>query len=114
MAEVKGAEINTDTVFIEKQIIVPEIKVDTLIQVKNFHDTTTVIKDRVVTRFKIDTVKKTVYFSVECPSDTVRIKVPVQVTTEIESKPKSFWIGWIIVAFCVGAALGLWASRKRH
>lgn len=84
-AEVKGAKVNRDTVFITKEVIVPEVKFDTLVKNVNFIDTVTVSKDRVITRVKVNTVTKEIYINTKCPADTVRIEVPVKVITEIDS-----------------------------
>ena len=108
MAQVKGAVLKPDTVFVEKEVIVPEVKYDTVIERVDFRDTVTVVKDNIVTRLKVDTINKRVYISVKCPPDTVRIKVPVTITKTIESE---FPWGWLVLAFIAGIVLGLFGTR---
>ena len=52
-SEQLGAKINTDTVYVSREIIIPEIKYDTLLQNINFTDTLTVIKDNMGYRLGI-------------------------------------------------------------
>lgn len=104
-AEQLGATTTSDTVFILKEVIVPETHFDTVLRVVNFHDTITVEKDRIVTRVKINTVTKEIFVSTKCPEDTVKIKVPVNVYRTIQARG---WLRWwhILIAFIVGVVLG--------
>ena len=111
-AEQLGAEIHTDTVFIEKEIIVPKTHFDTVLTEVNFRDTITVVKDRVVTRLKINTVLKEVFVETECPPDTVKVRVPVTVTKEI-SAGYSLWEMIILALVCLLVGYGARALHKR-
>lgn len=104
-AEAKGATINSDTVYITKEVIVPQVQVDTLLRITQ--DTITISEDRVLTKILIDTVTNTVFVSSTCLPDTVRIKVPVLVETEIKAKGLTGFklVGWLFLAFLAGAIL---------
>jgi len=109
-AEQLGVKINADTVYVSREIIVPEVKYDTILKQVNFTDTLTVIKDNIVTKVKVNTVTKEVYIAVKCPPDTVRINVPVTITKNIES---AFPWGWIVLAGVIGLAGGLFATKGK-
>lgn len=101
-AEQSGAQVRVDTVYKEIQVIVPEVRVDTLIKQVDFRDTITFYKDKFHVKVKIDTLLKSVYIEGKCESDTVKIEVPVTVTKEIKSGwPK--W--WLLVAALAGAGI---------
>lgn len=104
----KGLKVGTDTVYQEKTVIVPG-------------DSTTVflpvVKDSLITvyqdRIKIQYYQRydTVRIAVECPSDTVKIEVPISVTTEIDCPPRSpFWRN-LALALIVVTALVLYFRR---
>lgn len=101
-AEIKGAQVRVDTVYKTVTVVVPEVRVDTLIKRVDFRDTIEFWQDRFHVRVKVDTLTKSVYIEGKCESDTVRIEVPVSVTKEIKSGwPK--W--WLLVAALVGAGI---------
>lgn len=106
-AEAQGLKWSVDTVFKTVEVITPKIEFDTVLKQVDFHDTITVTKDNVITRLKINTVTKEVFVSTECPSDTVFVKVPVQVNKKLQAG-KSFWyyflrgLGLVILAFIAG------------
>ena len=108
-AEQLGAKVRVDTFYVDREIIVPDVKFDTVTAFKTLSDTITITKDNIITKIKVDTISKRVYVSVKCPPDTVRIRVPVTVTKEINAE---FPWGWLVLAFCAGSILGLLASRK--
>ena len=107
-AEAQGARWKVDTVFKEITVYTTKIEFDTVLKQVNFHDTITVIKDNVITRFKINTVTKDIYVNTECPPDTIEILVPVTVNKEINAKKRSwtFYVAWalllMIAAFVAG------------
>src|SRR5688500_10348714 len=84
-AELKGAIINRDTVFKTLTVYTPKIEFDTVLRQVNFRDTITVEKDKVITRLKIDTIQRTVWLSTDRPPDTVIVRVPVSVETNIKT-----------------------------
>jgi hypothetical protein len=98
-----------DTVYVDKTVIVSETKFDTVFSILRATDTLTIIKDRMITKLKIDTLSKKVFVSVKCPADSIVVRVPVTVTKKIDA---DFPWGWIVLAFCAGAILGLFATRK--
>lgn len=104
-AEQLGAQTTSDTVFVIKEVIVPETHFDTVLREVDFHDTITVEKDRIVTRVKVNTVTKEIFVSTKCPEDTVKIKVPVNVYRTITAKG---WLRWwmLLIVLAVGAILG--------
>jgi hypothetical protein len=100
-AEVKGAVITSDTVF--RDIIIPEVKFDTVVQVESFSDTITIEKDRIVTKVKVNTITKEIYVATKCPPDTVRVETVI--TKEIyPAKGWKDYLPWIIVILAVGVA----------
>jgi len=84
-AEQRGAKWGSDTIYIDREVITKEVKLDTLIKQVDFRDTMTVVKDRIVTKVKVDVKEKTVYVDSKCKSDTVKIHVPVEVTKTIQA-----------------------------
>lgn len=98
-AGIKGAEWKSDTVF--KDIIIPEVKFDTVVKVESFADTITVVKDRIVTKVKVNTITKEVFVATKCPPDTLRVETII--TKEIKPE-KGFWFyfPWILVVLAIG------------
>jgi hypothetical protein len=113
-AEQLGADISADTVYLDREIIVPKTHFDTVLTEVNFRDTITVVKDRVVTKVKVNTVEKKIFVETECPSDTVKIKVPVRVIRKI-SAGYSLWelIILAVAALAVGFAAGRFLISRR-
>lgn len=74
----------SDTVYREVTITVPEIKLDTIVNVVNWHDTITVVKDRITTRVVVTPSTKTVYIESKCDSVIIVKKIPVVVNRNIE------------------------------
>ena len=99
-AEAAGLKWKIDTLWQTKFVIVPELRIDTLIEKVNFRDTLVVTKDKVVTKLKFDTLRRTIYVQTECPADTVKIEVPVQVIKEIKSG-YTLWDLIILAIFCL-------------
>lgn len=99
-----GANTKTDTVFVNREVIVPEVRFDTVIQEVSFTDTVVVSKDNVITKVKVNTVEKTIFINTLCPSDTVKIEVPVTITKEIEAG-WPWW--WLVVVGVSGIGLGI-------
>jgi hypothetical protein len=105
-----GANVTHDTVYVDRQVIVPERHFDTLVQNVNFTDTIFVTKDNVVTKIKINEREKTVYVNTVCPPDTVRLRIPVEVIKNIETGNNSLL--WILVAIVAGVAIISFIYRK--
>lgn len=110
-AELKGAIIKVDTVYIEKQVFVPEVKTDTIFKTKE-GDTVYISKEKL----KIKYVKlpgDSVYLEGKCEADTVKINVPVTITKEI-SAPKGFWyyFPWLLFVLALAAVAYLIRSLK--
>jgi hypothetical protein len=105
----KGAEVKTDTIYITKEVIVPEIKFDTVLRQVNFNDTIVVEKEKVITRVKVNTVTKEIYVETKCPADTVKIEVPVTIKKEIKVKGGIKW-WWLIIAAAAGLIVG-WLKK---
>lgn len=101
-AVINGASVKVDTVYKTVSVVVPETRIDTVLQHVNFRDTIVVSKDKIVTKIKYDTVSRRLYVHTTSKADTVRIEVPVTVTKEI----KSGWPRWwLLVAALAGAGL---------
>lgn len=100
-AEQAGAKWKVDTVYISKEVIVPERVLDTLVRYVNRTDTITVTENNVITKIKYNTKEKNVFVHTVCPKDTVRIEVPVQVTKEIKAGASV----WDIIKICLLVAV---------
>jgi hypothetical protein len=96
-----GAEVKQDTVYKSVEVITPSVKLDTLVQQVNFRDTIYVTKDKIVTKIKVNTKTNTVYESVKCPSDTVKIKVPIYIKKTIKTTSVMKW-WWLLIALAAG------------
>jgi len=110
-AEAKGAKWSVDTVYVTKEVIVPEVKFDTVIQKVNFTDTLTIVKDNIVTKVKVNTITKEIFVSTKCPPDTIRIEVPVRIDKSIKAGYTLLQlIGMMVFGIVLGALLGklLW------
>lgn len=100
-AELKGATWTRDTVYKQIEVVREQVKHDTVFHTK-VGDTVIVEKDRlkvVYVRLPGDSV----YIEGECKPDTVRIKVPVEVTNTIKSPPaKVKWWMWLLIGVGAG------------
>ena len=102
-AEIKGASAQIDTVFVDREVIVPEVRFDTVVREVNFTDTVVVTQNNVITKVKVNTVEREVYIKTVCPPDTVKIEVPVSVTKEIKT---GYPLWWLAVAAICGVGIG--------
>lgn len=91
-AQLKGATVRVDTVYKTVEVIVPEVRVDTLFKRVNFRDTIELWQDRFHVKVKVDTLLKSVYIEGKCENDTVKIDVPVIVKQEIKSGIDWWWL----------------------
>lgn len=111
MAIAKGAEIKKDTVWWERAVI---IKGDTV--TKTLPGSNTIILDTVFLqgpikiRVKRDTIKESIF--VECPPDTVKIRVPVTITETIKAPPSLIDRYWWVLAILIILAF-VYANRKK-
>lgn len=115
-AEAQGAKWSVDTVFKEIKVITPKIEFDTVLRQVNFTDTITVEKDKVITRFKINTLTKEIFVHTECPPDTIRVEVPVTVTKEIKAGATTWdiiilGIAIAVVFFIIGYVVRMIKNR---
>jgi len=106
----KGAIIKSDTVYTDRVVITPGDSTTVYVPIHQRNDSLVYIyQDRVKISYK--TIHDTLRFHVECPSDTIRIKVPVAVNTEIDCPPRSpFWRN-LALALLVVTALVLFLKR---
>lgn len=99
----KGAIIKSDTVYTDRVVITPGDSTTVFVPIHQRNDSLVYIyQDRVKISYK--TIHDTLRFHVECPSDTIRIRVPVAVNTEIDCPPRSpFWrsLALALVVVCV-------------
>lgn len=106
----KDPTILTQGVVVERvtdtlQVIVPELKVDTIHSWSV--DTVTTFVDRVRIRTKVDTVERTVFVDVICPADTVYVEHSYDKTI-IQPEVKKRFDGWFeisILAFVIGMVI---------
>lgn len=111
-AEAAGLEWKSDTVFQEVTLTVPVVQFDTVVKVQDWHDTITVVKDRVTTKVLVRPVTKEVYISSKCDSVVITKRVPYTVEREIkvgDSRWTDFKqaVLWLLVGFaaCWGLKL---------
>jgi len=109
-AEIKGAIITSDTVFVKDSVFVPQISYDT-VSLLLPGDSIVIEKTRlkvVVKRIKGDTVK--VFADVK-PMVIIR-NIPVQVIKEIKAPPAKikFW-HWLLIGIGVGFFIGIFFRR---
>lgn len=105
-AEAAGAVWETDTVFSEIKVIVPETKFDTIVNIQSWTDTITVTKDRVTTRVVVTPSEKVVYIESKCDSVVIEKEVPVTVTKTIHAGP-TLWqsVKMFLIGFAAGVIL---------
>jgi hypothetical protein len=105
MAIAKGAEIKSDTVFTDRVYITPGDSTTVFLPGVTIIRDTTIYQDRIKIRIRRDTVREMI--QVECPPDTVKIRVPVAVNETLCPPPdnKWKWIAGILACIVVGIAL---------
>ena len=104
----KGLKVGVDTVYQEREVIVPGDSTTVFVPVVR-DSLVTIYQDRLKIKYKIyhDSIK----IHVQCPPDTVRIQVPVAVNTEIDCPPRSpFWRN-LALALLIVTALVLYFRR---
>lgn len=99
-----GLKWKSDTVFQEVTITVPVVQFDTVVEVQSWHDTITVMKDRVTTKVLVRPITKEVYISSKCDSVVIVKRVPYTVEREIkvgDSRWTDFKqaVLWLLVGF---------------
>ena len=106
----KGAVIMSDTTYLEKTVIVPGDSTTVFIPMNIRNDSLVYIyQDRIKISYK--TIHDTLRFQVECPPDSIIVRVPVAVNTEIDCPPRSpFWRN-LSLALLVVTALVLYFRR---
>lgn len=110
-AKAHGAIVRNDTVYSESIVYTKGDCTVVKIPVHQIRDTT-IFQDRIKILYKIR--RDTVRMTVECPPDTIRIKVPVSVTETIECPPTRFYKSeWFWLTLCLAALLVLALVRRR-
>jgi hypothetical protein len=108
LTEGKVIEYVTDTI----EVVVPELRVDTLHEWSV--DTVTTYVDRVRIRTKVDTVQRTVYVDVTCPADTVYVEHTTPRTIfQPRVKPKGIGFDWRILLLIVGIGVFAFVIRDK-
>lgn len=109
-----GAKVTVDTVYVDRQVIVPESHTDTLVSWLENTDTIYITKDRIVTKVKINPIEKTVYVDAKCLPDTVLLRVPVEVIKKIETSAGigKYAIYGFILLFVIGLIVGASMFKK--
>lgn len=100
-----GAKVTLgDTVYVPREVIVPEHTVDTLYLAMNFTDTLFMETERIKVKVKLDTLLREVFVEAKCKPDTITVQVPVQVKPATIKAGYSLWdlLGLIIIALLVG------------
>lgn len=95
-AMIKGAVIQTDTVWVESPVYVKEIVQDTLLLTTQ-GDTIYIERDRLKIKF-VDLPGDSVFIEGKCEADTVVVKVPVKVEKVIYAPDKGLkWWQFILI-----------------
>ena len=105
-AQIKGAEIKTDTLWLKDTVFIKAIRVDSIFTALK-GDTVVLTKDRL----KIVYIKlgaDSVFIEGECEADTVIHEVPVTIVKEIKSG-MAWW--WLAVVF-IGTSILFFFARK--
>lgn len=99
-AELKGAVTTSDTVYIDKSVIVEAVKTDTVFKSLE-RDTVRIEKDRLKIKY-VRLPGDSVYISGTCESDTITIRVPVEIVKQIRAES---WLKWwyLLIALAAGA-----------
>jgi hypothetical protein len=111
-AELKGALIKPDTVFVEKKVFIPEVQTDTIFESKE-GDTVFISKDRLKLKY-VNLPGDSVFIEGKCESDTVTVTVPITITKNITA-PKGFWyyFPWLLFVLALAAVAYFIRSFKK-
>lgn len=103
-----GASWKSDTVYVEKTVLVPEVKIDTVFT-SLVGDTVTITKEKLRIKY-VKLPGDSVYIEGKVIQDTLIIEVPVSVDNEIKAPPSKYRlihiIGGSILALILGLILG--------
>lgn len=95
----KGGEAKSDTVYIEKTVTIPEVKLDTVFQSKP-QDTVYLTKDRLRIKY-VNLPGDSVFIQGECKDSIIKIKEPIYINKTITAKSGLPW--WVYVVFGISA-----------
>jgi hypothetical protein len=111
-AESAGLTWESDTVYSEIKVVVPETKFDTLVKIVNWTDTLVITKDRVTTKVIVNPSEKVIYISSKCDSVVIEKKAPYTVTREIKVGD-SWWknLGQAAAALIAGLIIGFMLGK---
>lgn len=105
-----GAQVVSDTVFVNVPVFIKEISKDTLFLSKP-GDTVVITKDRLKVKY-VDLPGDSVYIEGKCAADTLKILVPTTITEVIHNdKVWAKWWIFLLVGFAVGIILSIWLRR---
>lgn len=99
MAMAKGADIEADTVYKDRFIKVPEIKLDTMVKTIP-GDTVYLTKDRLKIKY-VNLPGDSVFIQGECKDSVITIKEPVYIKKTITAKSGLPW--WVYLVFGISA-----------
>jgi hypothetical protein len=100
-----GAQVTSDTVYIEKPVFISEVKTDTVFESIE-GDTVIIEKDKLKIKY-VNLPGEKVFIEGECKADTVYVKTPVAINKTIKA-PKSIWnyTHWFVILFFFGVFCG--------
>ena len=104
-----------DTLFIRDSLIVPQIQVDTILDLKTIPDTVIIQKDRL--QIKLSKIHDTLFLTGKCKGDTVYItrKIPVEKIKIVKPDYLDNFISklpWIVIGFTVLIFVFIWLFRR--
>ena len=105
-AEIRGAKIQVDTLWVKDTVFINSIRVDSIIIAKQ-GDTIRIHKDRLKLVY-VRLPKDSIFIQAECEADTVIREIPITMVKEIKSG-MAWW--WLIVVF-LGTCILLYFARK--
>ena len=100
-----------DTVILSKNVYIERIKKDTMFVDRG--DTVTIENDRLIIRYKRDTVTNIVTLEGECKADTVLVKVPCLQETLIQREVLKWWQNALYyLGIITSILLAMWGLSK--
>lgn len=106
-AQIKGASVNADTVFVKDTVFIKSVRVDSIFTVK-VGDTVRIEKERLKLKY-VRLAGDSVFIHAECEADTIVREIPVTVTKNITAKGLDW--KWLLVALVAGFIVCLFMRR---
>jgi len=106
-AQIKGATITADTVWVKDTVFIEAIRTDSIFVAKA-GDTVRIEKDRLKIKY-VRLAGDSVYIQGECEADTIYREIPITITKNITAKGMDW--KWLLVAFFAGCVVLFFIKR---